>query len=177
MGQLNTYNPLSCNDIKIMHATDMMACIGNLSLSLSQCPRPCPFETVPLPRSVCPCCKLYIDIDIEIVIDILKMSYDDMLWQPVPAPVSCPCLCPCAVSHMMTCFGNQSLLVSCSCLCPCAVSHMMTCFGNLPLHLCPALCLYLSVYVPVSLCCIPVRVSLSLPCYPCTHPHKKIKKT
>ena len=127
----------------------MMACIGNLSLSLSQCPRPCPFETVPLPRSVCPCCKLYIDIDIEIVIDILKMSYDDMLWQPVPAPVSCPCLCPCAVSHMMTCFGNQSLLM------------------------CPALCLYLSVYVPVSLCCIPVRVSLSLPCYPCTHPHKK----
>ena len=162
MGQLNTYNPLSCNDIKIMHATDMMACIGNLSLSLSQCPRPCPFETVPLPRSVCPCCKLYIDIDIEIVIDILKMSYDDMLWQPVPTPVSCPCLCPCAVSHMMTCFGNQSLL-----MCPVPVFVPVLCLiWWHALATCPCTCALLCVCpcVPVLHPCprVPVPPLLSL---------------
>ena len=140
--------------------------------ALATCPCPSAPVLVPLLPCLCPCCKLYIDIDIEIVIDILKMSYDDMLWQPVPAPVSCPCLCPCAVSHMMTCFGNQSLL-----MCPVPVFVPVLCLiWWHPLATCPCTCALLCVCtcLSLSLCCIPVRVSL-LSLHP--PPQKKKHKT
>ena len=132
--------------------------------ALATCPCPSASVLVPLLPCLCPCCKLYIDIDIEIVIDILKMSYDDMLWQPVPAPVSCPCLCPCAVSHMMTCFGNQSLL-----MCPVPVFVPVLCLiWWHPLATCPCTCALLCVCTCLSLSLCPCAASLSA--CPCPSP-------
>ena len=142
--------------------------------ALATCPCPSAPVLVPLLPCLCPCCKLYIDIDIEIVIDILKMSYDDMLWQPVPAPVSCPCLCPCAVSHMMTCFGNQSLL-----MCPVPVFVPVLCLiWWHPLATCPCTCALLCVCTCLSLSLCPCAASLSAchcpsPVIPAPTPTKK----
>ena len=140
--------------------------------ALATCPCPSAPVLVPLLPCLCPCCKLYIDIDIEIVIDILKMSYDDMLWQPVPAPVSCPCLCPCAVSHMMTCFGNQSLL-----LCPVPVFVPVLCLiWWHALATCPCTCALLCVCTCLSLSLCPCAASLSAcpsPVIPAPTPTKK----